>query len=98
MKYFGLLALLPILCVSVQTVDAASLNDQPAHFYQDAVGDWYGQTVSGVRFSQKNVTNDADIRLQRFVMDDISYYISDRGMIWADSSLQAVSIYFGRQA
>lgn len=90
--------MLPLLLSLAPTAFAADLSDRPAHFYQDAAGDWYGETVSGQRFSQKNIANNAGIRLQRFVLGDISYYITDRGVIWADSSLQAVSIYFGRQA
>jgi hypothetical protein len=98
MKYLGILTLVPawFLCVSFAT--AASLSDQPAHFYQDAAGNWYGETVSGQSFSQKNIPNDAGIRLQRFVLGDISYFITDQGVIWADSNLHAISIYFARRA
>jgi hypothetical protein len=53
-------------------------------------------TATGKIFSQYLITNSLDIRLQRFSIDEASYYISDRGIILADSDTVALSIYLSR--
>lgn len=70
-----------------------STHEEPADFYNDGWGGFYGHTVTGRLFTQTPVTNDENIRLHKFVIDEAFFYISDRGTIWADSDLMAVSIY-----
>lgn len=70
--------------------------DAPVSFTQDAFGNFSGMTVSGKLFYQTNISNTRDIRLQRFSIDDTFFYISDRGIILADSDTIALSIYLTR--
>lgn len=94
MQRLGLFVLVATLWLGpIGVVAASDLSEQPAEFSQDAAGNWSGTTVSGTPFTQKNVENEAGIRLQRFAIGATSYYISDQGVIWADSNLQAISIY-----
>jgi len=55
-----------------------------------------GATVSGIPFRQRNIANEYGIRLQRFEIGLAYWYISDRGIIWAESDLAALSIYLSR--
>jgi tricorn protease-like protein len=58
-------------------------------------GETYGTLTSGVVFTQKNVAG-SSIRLQHFQMEDVSWYVSDRGVIEAESPIQALSKYLTR--
>ncbi|MBP6881650.1 MAG: hypothetical protein KBC35_03415 [Candidatus Pacebacteria bacterium] len=73
-----------------------SEHDAPVSFEQDALGNFTGMTVSGKLFYQTNITNSLNIRLQRFSIDEAFFYISDRGMIVADTDTIALSIYLSR--
>jgi len=48
-----------------------------------------GTLTSGVRFTQNHIVPG----LQRFDMEEVHWYTSDKGKIDADSNLQALSIY-----
>jgi hypothetical protein len=72
----------------------AALADKPLWFAFDEVGGMYGETESGYTFSQIPVHIDDSVRMQKFTMGTISYYISDRGVIDAPTDLMALSIYF----
>lgn len=65
----------------------------PDYFIVEENGEVWGYLTSGVQFTQRNVSNDLGVRLQRFNLEDAKWYISDRGVIYADSDLQALSIY-----
>ena len=67
-------------------------------FSFDEYGQAVGATVSGIPFRQHNVANGYDIRLQRFEIGLAYWYVSDRGIIWAQSDLEALSIYLSRIA
>ncbi|MEY3784322.1 MAG: hypothetical protein RLZZ230_644 [Candidatus Parcubacteria bacterium] len=71
-------------------------HDVPVSFAQDEFGNFSGLTASGKVFSQNIITNSQAIRLQRFAIDEAFYYISDRGIILADSDTVALSIYLTR--
>jgi hypothetical protein len=73
-----------------------STHDQPVSFEQDEAGNFSGITVTGKTFTQKNVVNNASIRLQRFAIDEAFFYISDRGIIVAFTNTIALSIYLNR--
>lgn len=66
---------------------------KPAWFEADGNNSFYGKTVDGVYFTQTAVTNTEGIKLQRFSIGTAEVYISDRGIIEADSDLAAVSVY-----
>lgn len=73
-------------------------HEKPEFFERDRYGNFYGYTISGRLFSQVNVTNNYNIRLQRFAIDEAFFYISDRGIIYAQSDSVALSIYLTRRA
>jgi hypothetical protein len=68
-------------------------HEAPAYFAINATGETSGYTTSGMVFSQTNVPNVAGIRLQRFAIGTAFWYVSDRGVLWADDDLHALSIY-----
>lgn len=58
-------------------------------------GEMHGVTSEGIPFYQNNVINETT-RLQKFIIQDAWWYISDKGIIgYGDgiSDLQALSIY-----
>lgn len=71
-------------------------HEAPAVFNVSADGTAVGATVSGIPFRQYNIANDYGIRLQRFEIGVAQWYVSDRGIIWTDSDLVALSIYLSR--
>ncbi len=73
-----------------------SEHDAPVSFSQDAYGNFSGMTISGKLFYQNNITNSLNIRLQRFAIDEAFFYISDRGIIVANTDTVALSIYLTR--
>lgn len=56
-------------------------------------GSAFGQLTSGITFSQFNISNELGVRLQKFVIETAYWYITDRGVIHADTDTQALSIY-----
>ncbi|HMA79086.1 MAG TPA: hypothetical protein VKP88_08260 [Candidatus Paceibacterota bacterium] len=102
------LALLALGFSLVQTAQAAipetytqdnfftSRHDAPVSYWRDSLGNSYGYTARGKYFSQTNVANTYEVRLQKFVIDEAFYYISDQGIIRANSDLTALSIYLTR--
>lgn len=73
-----------------------SEHDQPVSLFQDGQGGFYGVTLTGKIYTQKPIANVYGIKLHKFVIDDAWFYMSDRGMIQADTDLVALSIYFTR--
>jgi predicted RND superfamily exporter protein len=73
-----------------------SYQEAPSTFSVGADGTTVGATVSGIPFRQLNVANAYGIHLQRFEIGTVCWYISDRGIIWTDSDLVALSIYLSR--
>ncbi len=70
--------------------------EAPQAFSFDEYGQAVGSTVSGIPFRQRNILNDSNIRLQRFEIGIAYWYVSDKGIIWADTDLEALSIYISR--
>lgn len=68
-------------------------HDVPVFFEQDTLGNFFGSTKTGKVFSQTNIQNDLGIRLQKFSIDEAYYYISDQGIIVAETDIEALSIY-----
>lgn len=68
-------------------------HQQPAWFEADTMGGFFGETVDGVSFTQRPVTNEQNLRLHKFVIGSAFFYISNKGIIKAESDLHAVSIY-----
>lgn len=77
---------------------STAYHEAPSDFSIGSSGESMGSTVSGIPFRQYNVTNNAHIRLQRFEIGLAYWYVSDQGIIWADSDLMALSIYLSKTA
>lgn len=71
-------------------------HDKPVSLFFDGQGGFYGYTENGFYFSQVPITNSFGIRLHRFSIDQAYFYMSDKGLIQAESDLAAISVYFSR--
>jgi len=96
--------MIPTLTVVISAVIACTnLNYQHSprctapveHFVVRHNGEAFGYLTSGVQFTQVNVVNDLT-RLQKFQLEDAYWYVSDKGDIQAESSIEALSIYLSR--
>ena len=80
---------------SVYSADSfvTSYHDKPLSFERDEYGNFFGITESGKTFTQTYVTSSIALRLQKFSIDEVEFYISDRGIINAENDIEALSIY-----
>lgn len=74
----------------------SSEHDQPAQLFRTTNGDFYGFTNTGKYFTQTSIANEYNVRLNKFTIDKAYFYITDRGVIKADSDLAALSIYLAQ--
>lgn len=97
---FSLLGLLilpiGVMAFSATSIDNPILAEKPVWFEQDDFGGFYGETESGLSFTQRTIVNDYSIRLHKFTISDTFWYITDRGVIEAGNDLVAISIYLAR--
>lgn len=70
-----------------------SYHDVPESFSRDSSGNFSGVTSAGKVFTQQYVTASISVRLQRFAIDDAYFYVSSKGIINAESDIQALSMY-----
>jgi hypothetical protein len=75
-----------------------SEHDKPVSFSVDLLGNVEGVTATGKKFWQLNIENMFNIRLQKFIIDQAYFYVSDRGEIFAKTDLEALSIYLSKEA
>jgi hypothetical protein len=73
-----------------------AVHDTPASFSPDGAGGFVGRTTTGFSFTQQPVVNSASVRLHKFTIDQAYFYISDRGILRAETDLAAVSMYLAR--
>lgn len=71
-------------------------HEKPAFFVGDGMGGFTGMTESNRPFFQRNILNALDVKLHRFEIDSAFFYISDRGIIYANDDVAALSIYLTR--
>lgn len=66
-----------------------------AEFTVRADGSAYGLTETGIPFSQENVENMLNLRIQRFVMEDHYHYIIDGAVVYTleEFSIQLAKAY-----
>ena len=70
-------------------------HSEPEDFFVTETGEMFGVTTDGHSFSQTNISNDTT-RLQKFQIQEVWWYISDKGIIGYGerlSNIQALSIY-----
>jgi hypothetical protein len=72
------------------------LDEVPVTFMTDGRGGFYGVTKNGYSYTQTVIENSAGIKLHKFTLVDLSFYISDVGVIEATSDTKALYIYFAR--
>lgn len=72
----------------------SSYQSQPVWFTQDSNGGFYGEMADGMKFTQKPITNVFSLRIHKFSIGEAYFYMSDKGLINAESDLAAISIYF----
>lgn len=65
----------------------------PAGFEVTETGDFVGSTADGYVFTQIKVVASTSIRLEHFFIGTVDFYVSDKGIIKADSDVMAMSIY-----
>jgi|GEM_PF-2117607 hypothetical protein len=75
---------------------ATSYHDKPLSFERDKDGNFSGMTESGKTFTQVYVTASISVRLQKFSIDKVAFYVSDQGIIEASSDISALSIYLAK--
>lgn len=101
MKY--LLATLWLVLVSIPTVRAEAgffnsldprLDAMPASVIVADKDNFTGKTTTGENYSQYRIVSDQTVRIHKFTIGDLSFYISDHGVFTADNDLQALSVYF----
>jgi len=96
----GLLLAVLVLPVAASIPDVytndniwTSTHDAPVTIDRDAQGNFFGTTQTGKVYRQINIENNLNIRLQKFMIDEAFFYVSDRGIIEAPSDVIALSIY-----
>lgn len=81
-----------VLCTNANFDHSARCQAPVETFIVDEQGEVTGQLTNGIKFTQTNVVNDVT-RLQRFQMEDAFWFVSDKGEIYAESDLAALSVY-----
>ena len=74
--------------------ESALLDEAPASFMSDGKGGFYGVTTLGTPFTQILIFNESNIRLQKFTIGTVYFYITDRGVIYAANDAEAITAYF----
>jgi len=68
-------------------------HEAPASFSVNESGSFEGLTISGMLFRQYSIASTYGIHLERFEIGEAGWYVSDKGVIWADDDITALSIY-----
>jgi hypothetical protein len=71
-------------------------HDVPVSFTRQADGSFYGMTEMGKSFTQRPVVADMHVGLECFSIDEARFYVSNLGLISANSDTEALSIYLAR--
>ncbi len=63
----------------------------PKDFQVNSEGEIFGKLEDGSKFSQTNIFSEP--RIQKFTWEDGFWYVSDKGIIYADGDMEALSTY-----
>jgi hypothetical protein len=85
-----------VMANGVTDIQNPLLDEVPAWLMSDSLGGFYGETETGLSFTEQSVVNDYSIKLHKFTINDTFWYVTDRGVIEAVNDLEAVSIYLAR--
>lgn len=93
---FGLAVALVLPATTFAMFDTldARLLDKPTSVTVEESGSFSGLTEEGTIYRQYQIVTDRSVRIQKFVLGDIAFYISDKGVFSAEDDLRAISIYF----
>lgn len=80
-----LLLLIPLISFSAQPA--------PTSFEFNENGEVFGELEDGSKFSQTKISS--ELKIQKFEWDEGFWYITDQGIIEAESDLDAVIKYLG---
>jgi len=100
MKFLGVITTAVVVFVLALPVQAdvfadPVMSEEPAWFEVDSInGGFYGYTTVGTYFTQRPVVTDGGVRLHKFTIAHVSFYVSDRGVFYAENDLVALSTYF----
>lgn len=84
------------MAYGVTDIQNPLLNEVPAWLVSDSFGGFYGETKTGLLFTQQSIVNDYSIKLHKFTISETFWYVTDRGVIEAGNDLVAISIYLAR--
>jgi len=84
---------LKVPCTNANWQHSPYCTAEPDWFIVNDDGSSFGQLTSGAQFTQRNVSNDLGVRLQRFQLEEAFWYVTDKGDIHAETDIQALSIY-----
>lgn len=85
-----------VMAYGVTDIQNPLLDQAPAWLMSDSLGGFYGETETGLLFTEQSVVNDYSIKLHKFTISDTFWYITDKGVIEAENDLVAISIYLAR--
>lgn len=101
MKYLAVTLLLVLISTPAYRAEAsifnsldARLDAMPASVIVADRDNFTGKTTTGEDYSQYRIVSDRTVRIHKFTLGDLQFYISDYGVFTADDDLQALSIYF----
>jgi len=98
-KFFGLYLIIISILVANQAgavfFDSShpALSAKPAYFVVVDRDNFYGQTTTGEAFTQTRIVSDVSLRIHKFTLGSLYFYISDKGTFSATNDLKAISIY-----
>jgi len=68
--------------------------EQPAWFAVDEKrGGFYGYTTLGTYFTQHPILVESGVRLHKFTIAHVAFYVSDKGVFYAVNDIAALSVY-----
>ena len=85
-----------VMAYSAVSIANPLLAEKPVWFERDDFGGFYGETESGLSFTQRSIVNDYSIKLHKFTISNTFWYVTDKGIIEAGNDLVAISIYLAR--
>lgn len=99
MKFLGFGAIYAVMWLAFPPASGAYfltsplLEEKPVSITMVSPEYFTGYTEGGYSYTQKRIVADAAVRIHKFTIADTEFYMSDRGLILAQSDIEAISIY-----
>lgn len=68
----------------------------PVSGFEQRGNEWVGVLESGITFTSRSVIQNDFGRMVGFYMQDAKWYVTEKGIIYASSDLEALSIYLSQ--